>query len=1111
MDAEGEIWYGGPIAKQQCDGLLNAAEHGKFMVRESASTPGNYTLAANINGQVTNFPITRVNGSFSIGGQDTYPTMCLLINTLLANGLSAVTGLVQLSPYPIQGAGASTSPQSQLSSPPPLPMGSHPSFSGGARPPPLPTTPRPQSRESAAPPPLPTTPRPQLSTEPAPTAKASSAYHMDLAAQQGSPSALAQAPFTPASDPLAESTSSFANPIGSAVQLDNPEDYTNMEEVHKFEKRKSQGYTPMQVTPQGLMMSGLVPAVPSAESRPPLPVPSQPVVPAIAQAPNTYGKLDGEGGPDPDDYYGQVGGPTPDQEDYYGTIPDVPSSGQQQQPYQQSPSQQPQADDYYGTIPDVPGGQASEPLYGQIDDPIDTANPPQLQPPNVYPGLGTPQLQPPTVYPGAGTPQLEVPTLYPGQQRAAMPLPAAQTPSVADTADDFYGEIVQPQIVSSQQQQQQQVSRVEAFDGFGDLYSQLPPVDASSAAGLDDDGGPPPLPDKAPRSFSRSESRESLYTKVPSGTNTAAAAAPMLTEQDTYSALPPAQQQLLSGFAAQQQQQAAGFAGDDMYGNAESIALHEQGVVVDEEYDVDAGGVATVDFGIPLTMSQQLADNQPQQQQQQQSGASQDEVLYDDVDVPVVGGNDLYEAIDGPNGVAAAAAAPPSVPQLTKPIVYVDDEEDANVTANQLAGVEAGGPPPTPKPYQKRLPSTVCASVDGGFLFVALALCLVAMVITTGNHRPSTRLLALFGVSTAFLALAFVAKLINVLYDANMAPCCSPTIAESTPLTTLVTSSIAAAALLALAILFILEIAAGAIAAMIIGSLCIIIVLLIVRFIPRSRAWINRVWDTHTNGNALDDLPWLIVLVLLSTADLVLCAVVVTQGPFASYVPQQLFVVALIFSILAALVMYCVFLDNINLFTLSSSGFGYWIKTSRRVWLWIFNAVIGLAMLVGLIVNATDPNEDDPTIVLPIIVVVLAIGQVLVTHFALGRKQGDPMADLDGQPGGLEVGMTMNPISSRNASVAGIVPEAGMSPMLAWGDAAQQAHPSVSAGSQRPPVPLPGDAQGRHFTLSGVDNGAISTDTTGAAVSLGQVGGETAVDPSLSLQGNDDEELYEQV
>eukprot|EP00045_Choanoeca_perplexa_P005783 m.48537 g.48537 ORF g.48537 m.48537 type:complete len:412 (+) comp13292_c0_seq1:132-1367(+) len=148
-------WFAGPVSREDCDSLLLRPGNppNAFLVRAS-STPGAYVMSCVVAGKVTHFRIGQAGGMYFVVTGEHFPSIVLLIDSLMSVGFTSKGRYIKVNPMTISG----TAPMRGGQAPPPVPTSARPSV--GSRPPAVPSTPRPASGNFSSPPPVPNTDRP---------------------------------------------------------------------------------------------------------------------------------------------------------------------------------------------------------------------------------------------------------------------------------------------------------------------------------------------------------------------------------------------------------------------------------------------------------------------------------------------------------------------------------------------------------------------------------------------------------------------------------------------------------------------------------------------------------------------------------------------------------------------------------------------------------------------------------------------------------------------------------------------------------------------------------------------------------------------------------------
>lgn len=73
-------WYHGNLSGKEAEKLiLDHGKNGSFLVRESRSKPDNYVLSVRVEDKVTQVIIRKQNNKYDIGGGESFPSLCELI------------------------------------------------------------------------------------------------------------------------------------------------------------------------------------------------------------------------------------------------------------------------------------------------------------------------------------------------------------------------------------------------------------------------------------------------------------------------------------------------------------------------------------------------------------------------------------------------------------------------------------------------------------------------------------------------------------------------------------------------------------------------------------------------------------------------------------------------------------------------------------------------------------------------------------------------------------------------------------------------------------------------------------------------------------------------
>eukprot|EP00043_Microstomoeca_roanoka_P014727 m.146576 g.146576 ORF g.146576 m.146576 type:complete len:1207 (-) comp16090_c2_seq2:133-3753(-) len=88
-DLNNEIWFAGAMDRQECDALMHKpnVEHGSFLIRESQTARGTYTLVIKQHHQVKNFRISEDHGQYFVVPGVVFPTISLLMQVSASSGI----------------------------------------------------------------------------------------------------------------------------------------------------------------------------------------------------------------------------------------------------------------------------------------------------------------------------------------------------------------------------------------------------------------------------------------------------------------------------------------------------------------------------------------------------------------------------------------------------------------------------------------------------------------------------------------------------------------------------------------------------------------------------------------------------------------------------------------------------------------------------------------------------------------------------------------------------------------------------------------------------------------------------------------------------------------
>eukprot|EP00730_Choanoeca_flexa_P003701 TRINITY_DN11479_c0_g2_i6.p1 TRINITY_DN11479_c0_g2~~TRINITY_DN11479_c0_g2_i6.p1 ORF type:complete len:1083 (+),score=198.93 TRINITY_DN11479_c0_g2_i6:56-3304(+) len=106
-EVQHEPWFAGRMSGVECDRTLleSGCSDGTFMLRESESSPGNCTVAVLYGGQIKNFRIEKLGGMFKLNAKQHFPTLRLLMNTIIADGVRSDGVNIILKPFIINSNG----------------------------------------------------------------------------------------------------------------------------------------------------------------------------------------------------------------------------------------------------------------------------------------------------------------------------------------------------------------------------------------------------------------------------------------------------------------------------------------------------------------------------------------------------------------------------------------------------------------------------------------------------------------------------------------------------------------------------------------------------------------------------------------------------------------------------------------------------------------------------------------------------------------------------------------------------------------------------------------------------------------------------------------------
>ena len=78
-------WFHGKISRNQAEDLLIPMEQGLFLVRESTSFPGDYTLCVCFEGHVEHYHIMYMDNKLTIDEDEFFENLTQLIEVLYSN------------------------------------------------------------------------------------------------------------------------------------------------------------------------------------------------------------------------------------------------------------------------------------------------------------------------------------------------------------------------------------------------------------------------------------------------------------------------------------------------------------------------------------------------------------------------------------------------------------------------------------------------------------------------------------------------------------------------------------------------------------------------------------------------------------------------------------------------------------------------------------------------------------------------------------------------------------------------------------------------------------------------------------------------------------------
>lgn len=119
MDCKDEQWFGGSIQRIECEKLLkkDGIQHGQFILRESGSGGGQFTITARVNRGIKHFRIAREDGgSYYIASGVTFPSIFSLVHNYMNEDISSEGVLIRLKSYRVNGGARNDNapPQMQL-------------------------------------------------------------------------------------------------------------------------------------------------------------------------------------------------------------------------------------------------------------------------------------------------------------------------------------------------------------------------------------------------------------------------------------------------------------------------------------------------------------------------------------------------------------------------------------------------------------------------------------------------------------------------------------------------------------------------------------------------------------------------------------------------------------------------------------------------------------------------------------------------------------------------------------------------------------------------------------------------------------------------------------
>eukprot|EP00052_Salpingoeca_macrocollata_P015654 m.124846 g.124846 ORF g.124846 m.124846 type:complete len:240 (+) comp19761_c0_seq1:121-840(+) len=93
-------WFFGRISKAEADRFLlkPEVEEGSFLLRESTSDSGSYTLSVRVGSAVRNFRLNKTQGMYHVGDGERFPNLTTFVNAYMESGIMSDGKTVSLNP-----------------------------------------------------------------------------------------------------------------------------------------------------------------------------------------------------------------------------------------------------------------------------------------------------------------------------------------------------------------------------------------------------------------------------------------------------------------------------------------------------------------------------------------------------------------------------------------------------------------------------------------------------------------------------------------------------------------------------------------------------------------------------------------------------------------------------------------------------------------------------------------------------------------------------------------------------------------------------------------------------------------------------------------------------